>query len=225
MELLGPLVYTSTICYEAKLNFFKRVSSLANFKNVAFSMANRHQRWMCYELASGSFLHVPLECGPAKCGNGISLVKNETQNTQDCLRSIIPQLSPECQLFNPRWVRQEGILYQNNNAYLITGSDGLDPIFSRLDDLFIVGGDLVVFVVSLCQVLYFDSHYHAYAISVTPQQSFFTKLVDHNVYHGHRVSNGLIHIALKYHIILLAILIEFSCKAIIIIYNLIETTP
>lgn len=46
MKLLGPMICTHTFRHEAKLNFFKRVSHLANFKNVTFSMVNRHQRWM-----------------------------------------------------------------------------------------------------------------------------------------------------------------------------------
>ncbi len=80
MRLLGPMVRTWTIRYEAKLNFFKRASCLANFKNIAFTLANRHQRWMCYELASGSHVQIPLECGPPITGNGITLAKDESKN-------------------------------------------------------------------------------------------------------------------------------------------------
>ena len=108
------------------------MSSLVNFKNVSFSMANRHQRWMCYELASGSLIRAPFECGPAKSGNGITLIKNEAKSLQDTLISILPQLSLEGNIFRPTWVHQYGTLYQSNNAYLISGSDGLDPIFVRL---------------------------------------------------------------------------------------------
>lgn len=197
MELLGPMVRTWTIRHEAKLNFFKRVSCLVNFKNIAFSMANRHQRWACYELASECFIKVPFECGPAKSETGVTLVKDETKSIQDSMISVIPQLSLDSNIFRPKWVQQNGIVYQDNNVYLITGSDGLDPIFSRLDDVIVVGGDLVVFVTSLCDVLYFDSHYHAYVISVTSHQALFTHLLDHNVYHGHK-SNGSIFISLRY---------------------------
>ena len=62
----------------------------------------------------------------------LSLKKRLATNLQDSLVSILPQLSVESQIFHPTWVRQNGTLYQNNNAYLVTGSDGLDPIFSRL---------------------------------------------------------------------------------------------
>ena len=51
IKAVAPMVRTWTIRHEAKLNFFKQASHLANFKNVAFALANRHQRWICYELA------------------------------------------------------------------------------------------------------------------------------------------------------------------------------
>ena len=73
----------------------------------------------------------------------------------------------------------------------------LIPFSPGCDDILIVGGDLIVFLTSVCQVLFFDPHYHAYVISVTPQQSLFIDLKDHNVYHGHRV-DGLTYITLKY---------------------------
>ena len=50
---VGPMTrtWTWTMRHEAKLNFFKQASRLANFKNIAQSVARRHQRWMCYELS------------------------------------------------------------------------------------------------------------------------------------------------------------------------------
>lgn len=92
-------------------------------------------------------------------------------------------------MYRPKWVKQNGTLYQGNNAYMITGFDGLDPIFSRLDELLVIGGDIIVYITTVCEVSYFDPHYHAYVISITPQQSMFAKLQDHNVYHGHKLSD------------------------------------
>ena len=152
IKAVGPMVRTWTIRHEAKLNFFKQASHLINFKNVAYALANRHQRWICYELASGRLIHAPLECGPSS-STGVSYVKDKTKDIQDRLFQILPQLNLEASIFHPRWVRKNGVLYQCNNAYLITGSDGLDPIFSHLDDLMVIGGDMVIFVMSVCNVL------------------------------------------------------------------------
>ena len=43
----------------------------------------------------------------------------------------------------------------------------------------------------LCKVIYFDSHYHAYAICHTSKRSIISNILDHNVYHGHVLSDGL----------------------------------
>ena len=63
-------------------------------------------------------------------------------------------------------------VHSNDPHFIVTcgfiiKSDGLDPIFGQLDDILVVGGDQIVFILSLCKLLYFDSHYHAYVISVT----------------------------------------------------------
>lgn len=50
---IGPMVCSWTMCQEAKLSFFKRASHLGNFKNIACTLARRHQRWICYQSASG----------------------------------------------------------------------------------------------------------------------------------------------------------------------------
>ena len=110
-----------------------------------------------------------------------------------------PQISDEATLFCPKWVRRYGTLYKNNNTYLIIKSDGLDPIFGRLDELMVIGGDSVIVILSRCEVLFFDDHYHAYAVTVTSQRLFLSKLLDHNIYHGHKLANGYTYITLKYH--------------------------
>ena len=195
---VGPMVCTWTMRHEAKLNFFKQGSHLINFKNVAFSLANRHQRWMCYEAAGKGILHNPLECGPAKHSTGLSLFKDEMKDIRDSLSLILPEVSPEATIFRPSWVKRDGIHYESNNAYVIVGSDGLDPIFGHLDELLVIGGDIVIFCVSLCRVLYFHSHYHAYVISITPKRSLFSTLYDPKIYHSHRLADQLTYISLLY---------------------------
>ena len=63
---VGPMVRTWNMRNEAKLNIFKQAARLGNFKNIAFSVANQHQRLLCYELASTNLLNSPNAYGP--CG-------------------------------------------------------------------------------------------------------------------------------------------------------------
>lgn len=169
---------TWTIRHEAKLNFFKQANKLDNFKNIALSMAYRHQRWVCYELANGSLLSKHLECGP---GVGPRKVCDETSDIQEGLGNLL-EISPHSSVFHPRWVCKDGITYKDE-VFLITGSDGLDPIFAQLDELLVIGGDMVIFVVHPCITVYFDSHYHAYVVSAKTQRVLLSSLADNNVLH------------------------------------------
>lgn len=86
----------------------------------------------------------------------------------------------------------------NNNAYVVIGHDGLDPVFASIEEVIVIGCDMVLFSVQHCDVCYFDDHYHAYVIDHTSKQSLENNLVDRNVYHCHVMSNGLRCVTLNY---------------------------
>ena len=90
----------------------------------------------------------------------------------------------------------DGILYKVNNSYLVVDTDGLDPVFGRLNNILIVSNSLIVFQVIKCETLFFEAHYHAYAI--TSEQLLYTKLLCYDVYHAHTLSNGYSYVSLKY---------------------------
>ena len=124
---------------------------------------------------------ISFQCGPPTHGTGLTPIYQETKDFQENLAKIFSDLSSETTVFRTKWVSNNEILYQCNNAYLIIDTDGLDPVFGRLDEILVIGGDQVVFVVSMCKTNYFDAHYHAYAISLTSHRSLFYTLKDHNV--------------------------------------------
>lgn len=183
MLAMGPMTKSWTMRHEAKLNFFKQLTKVDNFKNIAFSMANRHQRWICYQLACGTLLSTPVECGP---GLGPIQVIDEAPDIQEGLSKLM-EISPNSTVFHPRWVRKDGIVYKDN-VFLITGSDGLDPVFVQLDELLVIGGDMIVFIVYPCTTLFFDSHYHAYVIDINYQRTLVLNLADPHVLHGRKIN-------------------------------------
>ena len=199
MENIGPIIRAWTMRHEAKLNFFKQASRVSNFKNIAQSVARRHQRWLCYQLAKCDLLSFPLECGP---GDNPAPLSSEPDSLSESILRSNPAVDASSSVFRPSWVRYEGVLYKTNNCYLIKESDGLDPKFIKLVEILVIGNSLVIFVVNDCRVLYFDNHYHAYAFELTPTKSVVNadNLYDHNVYHGH-VIDSVIHISLKYYFV------------------------
>ena len=83
-------------------------------------------------------------------------------------------------MFRPTWVRREGVVYK---AFLISGSDGLDPLFVKLDELLVIGGSTLLFVVILM---------------LTANKSVMYEKYDNNVYHAHRINDKL-HVSLKHY--------------------------
>ena len=199
MERIGPIVRAWTMRHEAKLNFFKQASRVSNFKNVAQSVARRHQRWLCYQLAKCDLLRFPLECGP---GDNPSPLSSEPESLSESIVRSNPTVDTGSSVFRPSWVRHEGVLYKANNCFLIKDSDGLDPKFVTVEEILVIGSCLLVFIVHECKILYFDDHYHAYTIELTPNKSCVNAdmLYDHNVYHGHKI-NSVVHISLKYYFV------------------------
>ena len=51
----GPLVSSWCMRMEAKHNWFKKIAQIGNFKNIALSLARRHQRLMCLYLNQEDF--------------------------------------------------------------------------------------------------------------------------------------------------------------------------
>ena len=65
IQKLGPLVQFWAMRFEAKHNFFKRVSHVTcNFRNICKTMAFRHQIVQCYNLLCGTVLSHNTEVGP-----------------------------------------------------------------------------------------------------------------------------------------------------------------
>ena len=192
---VGPMVTSWTMRQEAKLNFIKKASRLSNFKNVAQSVAHRHQRWMCYEMASNNAFFTPLECGP---GGSPSYFHSETEDIKASLLRIIPDINQDCYIFRPTWVRKDGKTYKPNNCFLIKGTDGLDPVFVCVLELLVLHGSVLVFIAQEYTVLYFDEHFHSYVVQSTPCRSAIADLYDPNIYHTQKFNNSLF-ITLRYY--------------------------
>ena len=52
----GPLVTSWCMRMEAKNSYFKKSARVANFKNIAYSVAKRHQKMICAYLQCSKFL-------------------------------------------------------------------------------------------------------------------------------------------------------------------------
>ena len=147
-------------------------------------------------MSTGSLLHSRLECGP------MSTAPVTLMDENDLIRSRIiehvPGVCMDAMVSRPNWVCQDGVTYKNNNTYVGIGHDGMDPVFAIIEELIVIGGDMVLFCIRNCNVRYFDDHYHAYVVDHISQKSLTVELLDRNVYHAHVMSDGLSYITLKH---------------------------
>lgn len=60
----GPLMNTCCMRMEAKNCYSKQLTKLSNFKNVPYTVAQRHQRLMCAYLQSSKFWDDGIQSGP-----------------------------------------------------------------------------------------------------------------------------------------------------------------
>ena len=147
-------------------------------------------------MSTGSLLRSRLECGPT------TMTPVKLMDENELIRSrIIEQVPGVCMdtmVSRPNWVYRDGVTYKNNNAYVVIGHDGMDPMFAIIEELIVIGGDMVLFCVRNCNVRYFDDHYHAYVVDHTSQQSLTVELLDRNVYYAHVMSDNLSYITLNH---------------------------
>ena len=203
VQRIGPMIRSWNMRNEAKLNIFKRASRLGNFKNIAFSLAQRHQRLQCWELASDSLLKSPIECGPTKQPASTCTMNAQPVNIREALQSLLGHtcsitVSGDTQVLQPDWVKTDGILIKPG-AHFVISSDGLHPLFGRVINVLIIL-DNVILEVCHMKVDYFDDHYHAYVVSHTSNKSFvsFHELKYPFVLHSHK-RNDIIFIYLNYY--------------------------
>ena len=63
----GPLITMWTMRYEAKHRYFKRWASImGNFKNISKTLAVHHQKHLCYQMTTNTYLTESISTGPGE---------------------------------------------------------------------------------------------------------------------------------------------------------------
>ncbi|KAJ8035396.1 hypothetical protein HOLleu_22619 [Holothuria leucospilota] len=115
IRLLGPLVHVSTIRFEAKHNFFKRIiRGISNFKSILATLARRYQLMEAYHLASPHFL-----------GQSV-VVKNVTgihaTLLSEDIQKVLPDMLPSSIILVSDTVVIEGTKYSNGMFGLVASA-------------------------------------------------------------------------------------------------------
>ena len=129
IDRFGPLIHSWTMRQDSKLSFVKRVSRSSNYKNVAKTVAQRHQFWLCYQIQSNSHMLTPqLEVSPKQLSNTLTC---EDDYIQCELNHIFPSLCADSIICHPNWVNLQSSHFYKG-LYELIKYDNMRPTFGKL---------------------------------------------------------------------------------------------
>lgn len=160
IEKFGPLIHSWTMRQESKLSFVKRSSKRSNFKNVAQTVAKKHQLWQCFKLhMEHPYLHTTVELSRKKV---VCALEAEAEHVSEKILTLFPTLKSDSVVEHPAWVKIHSSLYRKG-VYLLLHYDMMSPDFGKILDIAVVN-ETVIFSLQVYSTEFFDTHYHAYVI-------------------------------------------------------------
>ena len=160
----GQLVRAWTMRYEGKLKHLKGISRSGNFKNITYTLAKRHQKWLVYHLYTRSMFTQDYTLGPIISTSAIS------EEKEDILSLIINNIdlpSNVTMVSNLKWVIINGKKYSNQNCYLVTAVSNGQPSVCKLERILLFHSNTIYFIMTECQITSYHEHFMAYTFSPT----------------------------------------------------------
>ena len=158
IRLVGPLVRFWAMRFEAKHNFFRRLSHvMCNFKNICKTMAYRHQYAQCYRFYKKSNIRE----GEKEIGKGsVDLLAN-IPHCQEI--SEMCGLGVHEDVFVANWVKLLGTRYKPGMFVIIdvNRNESL-PEFGKILKILVISEE-IRFVVEKHNTKYFNRHLNAYS--------------------------------------------------------------
>ncbi|CAF2157123.1 unnamed protein product [Rotaria magnacalcarata] len=156
MHRFGPLRFTSCMIFEKKHSFFKRIK-YRNFRNIAFTLADRHQHYIaslmctCSNAATSSFLY-----------SGHQIKKVKELDSSAAKQHYL--LDMEKNLYETNQVTLFRITYVVGDAVLINDSVfPSDPVFGKILTT-IVQDKIILLRLQLMQVIVFNQKLCVYEV-------------------------------------------------------------
>ena len=169
------------------------MSRYGNFKNIRLSVAEKLQRWMCYQLQSSAFLSSKTEIG------GRSRQVHVSEEPTDILQHVA-SLCKDDTICHPGWVKYYNFTFKKFCAVLVSYDEF--PVFGKVVDIMVLPDSQVILYLRLYSTLHFDDHYHGYVIEPTPVTQCLPLQSMHYPFVLHQYKNfdrdGNVYIVLKY---------------------------
>ena len=161
IRMVGPLVRFWAMRFEAKHNFFRRLSHIVcNFKNICKTIAYRHQYAQCYRFYKNSSLND----GTLVIGKGsVTLLANNT-GCKEIKKACGGSVGLYEDIYVAKWIKVHGTLYKPSMFLFVdVDTDGSLPIFAKILNIIVVC-EQAYFVVDVAKTKFFSQHLNAYAV-------------------------------------------------------------
>ena len=145
--------------YESKLKLCKRTAKFGNFKNICFSVAQKHQRWLCYQLQASRYLSEVPEVGEKST---VLSLREESLAIKHLLNSSA--ISDDALICHPTWIKYFNGTYKANSVLMLTCTHNEVPTFGKVIDILVLPDNTVHFYIKILITEYFDEHYHAFVV-------------------------------------------------------------
>ena len=163
LRMSGPMVHLWCMRFEAKHNFFKRLSHIVcNFLNICKTMAWRHQLAQCSHWSND---------GEWQVEKGNSVGPGVTEIVQNLFFSdvVVEHLKLQyCdEVFVANSVHFRGCHYKTGLFIVVTSSKNSAngcPEFGKILKFIVLDSSDIHIVHTKCESLYYDPHFHAFAV-------------------------------------------------------------
>ncbi len=120
---------------ESKLSFVKRISRCSNYKNVAKTVAKKHQLWQCYKLqVERTYLYTDYESSPIK---DACVLQAESEHIIKEISRLFPSVDSDYIVEHTNWIQLQSSLYRKG-VYLLLRYDVISPEFGKIVDIMVV---------------------------------------------------------------------------------------
>lgn len=173
----GPLMYCSTMRFEAKHSYFKSLARKTNNrKNLALTLAQRHQFLQCWYNQSFSFLEV--DDVTSTCGRVLNI--NSFDQSVKGILQLGLGLGEEQQVYRVSTASTNGLTYAEQSI-LCTGFCNSFLEFALVNGIFLKSG-IIFFLVTKLETLHFSEHYHGYIVRPITVNVPYEMLQEHQLH-------------------------------------------
>ncbi|XP_066911641.1 uncharacterized protein [Clytia hemisphaerica] len=188
IEQLGPPIRYSCYSFEAAHKYFKGLAKSQNFKNLPFSLANRHQYLDTANYGDNSERCSSHPLFDKEQLNGV--VKPLDENEKVTLRNrfnelnYLPGIDFEKAGFKASWVIRFGTKYCRDAFVAVNVNQQLLPLFGKIKQIYLIRGYLY-FEVQDFETVCFDDDFQAHQVEEKDDSSIvpYESLIDYNVFH------------------------------------------